>query len=146
MIDKLTTNNNEIEYYYNIGSIHGDIRMMLNKYTYNEIFFNDVISYYEKTYGKVSNVNINIGISRIAFDIKGNTLKFQEKFAKSLYHVLSSFLESLCGCVDLFEKDNPKYKEIKENINILSNESYYITLFRTSFIKHENSTSCIIQL
>ena len=36
MIDQITNNNQEIEMYYHMGSIHGEIRMMLNKYIYNQ--------------------------------------------------------------------------------------------------------------
>lgn len=146
MIDKITKNNNEIEYYYNIGSLHGDIRMMLSKYVYDEVCFNEIIAVYGKLFGEVKNLNIDLNSNRIVFDIKGSSLKFQENFAHCMYCVIKGKLNTLHDCINLFEKQNPKYKIISESIDILMNSNYYITLFRPSFIKHENSTSCIVQL
>ena len=146
MIDKITKNNHEIEYYYNIGSIHGDIRLMLSRYVYNEFCFNEVIALYERLYGKVKNLIIDTSLNRITFDIDGQDLKLQNKFSHCLYSVLSTKLSSLHDCIDLFEKENPKYQAIKDNIDLLMDENYYIAVFRVSFINHEKSTSCIIQL
>ncbi len=145
MIGKITNNINEIEFYYNIGSIHGEIRMMLSRYVYNELTFNEIISLYEKRFGKIENLYINLSAHTITFDIKDSTLKFQEKFASCMYKIISTKINPLNDCIELFEKQNPKYEVIRDNLDLLANENYYITLFRTSFIKHENSTSCIIQ-
>ena len=146
MIEQLTNNNNEIEYYYNIGSIHGDIRMMLSKYVYNDSCFNEIVTLYENKFGKMDNVNYNFTTNIITLDIKGDSLDFQNRFAHCMYCVIRNKLNELNDLIDLFERNNPKYGMIKDNIDILLNDSYYITLFRTSFIKHKNSTSCIIQL
>ena len=129
MIDKITNNNNEIEYYYNIGSIHGDIRMMLSRYVYDEICFSQIINLYSNLFGKVENLNINLESNKITFDIQSSTLKFQENFAHCMYSIINTKLNSLHDCIDLFEKENPKYNIIKENIDILMNSNYYITLF-----------------
>ena len=146
MIDQITKNNSEIESYYNIGSIHGDIRMMLSKYIYDEICLREIVDLYHKSVEEVINVNINSSSNTITFDIMGQTMTFQERFAKCMYLVVGSMIEKLNDCIDMFEMNNPKYKIVKDNINLLADEKYYITLFRTAYIKHEKSTSCIIQL
>lgn len=146
MIEQLTKNNNEIEYYYSIGSIHGEIRMMLSKYIYNDNCFNEIISLYESKFGKINNLNMNFSNNTITFDIHTSSLKFQENFAFCMYCIIKNKINELYDCIDLFEKSNPKCGLIKDNIDLLLNNNYYITLFRTSFIKHKNSTSCIIQL
>lgn len=146
MIDQITKNNIDIESCYNIGSIHGDIRMMLSKYIYDEITLKQVIDMYSATFGDIYNLNIDLQTNTITFDTTNDTFLFQKEFAHCMYFTIGTLTEKLNDCIDMFEKDNPKYKAIKEKLSILSQEEYYITLFRTAFIKHEKSVSCIIQL
>ena len=145
MIDQIVNNDQEIEMYYQMGSAHGDIRMMLNRYFYDETNLMEIIETYAEKYGPVKNINIDLQKQIISFDIEGNTLDFQDKFATALYTVINYNYDKIINLIDLFEKDNIRYNSIKNTINVLLDPSYYITLFRSAFIKHETCTSCILQ-
>ena len=146
MIDQITNNNQEIEMYYHMGSIHGEIRMMLNKYIYNQNLFEQVIKLYSQQYGEVDNVNINLENHMITFDIYNDGNTFQNDFSSVLGYMIKTYYNKLNECIDLFEYENPKYKDLKEKIVLLLEPNYYITLFRTAYIKHETCTSCIIHI
>lgn len=147
MISQITNNNNEIESYYDMGSIHADIRILLNNYIYNDITCGGIVDLYSKLYGEVLNLNMDFSRNTIIFDIRKNSLNFKKEFAHCMYSVISNKITELQSYVDLFEKENKKFVEHKDKISsFLNDESYYITLFRTTFIKHEDCTSCIIQL
>lgn len=145
MIDQIAKNDQEIEMYYHMGSVHGDVRMILNKYFYDESNLRSIIDIYSNKYTKVNNININLTKQTISFDLETETSNFQYNFADAMYSVVSLNYEKILNLIDLFEKENKKYNTIKEIVKFLLDPNYYITLFRTAFIKHESCTSCILQ-
>lgn len=146
MIDQITKNEQDVELYYQMGSAHGNIRLMLHKYIYDETTLNEIINEYSERYGKVTDIQINMHERIISFTIYKNSLTFHNEFADAFYKILKNYLYKLESCIKTFE-DEDKRNYLLNSLQNLHNPEYYFTLFRCTFISHENQkTTCMLHL